>query len=316
MKICVYGAGAIGGHLAMRLSKGGADVSIIARGPHLAAIRADGLSVTVAGEHWNARLPAVEDPAELPPQDVVVVAVKQPALPAVAARLAPLLTARTGVAFVNNGLPWWYFHGLAASQPDRLDPAGRIGQAVAAERVIGGVVYAAAEVVDPGHVRVENAQGRIILGTPDGRTPPELAGLADRINAGGLAASVVPDIRNAIWSKIISNIASGPVALLTGRPLDQLYGDPVIADAVRRVVGEMAQAARALGAEVALDGEMEIARGLRLHHKPSILQDCERGRPMETEAIYDLPLALAREAGVATDFTSTLVQLVKLRFSL
>ncbi len=317
MKACVFGAGAIGGQIAVRLARGGSEVSVVARGDHLDAIRARGLTVRAADGEWRVPVAASDDPAALGAQDVVVVAVKQPALAAFARTVAPLLGPDTAVAFVMNGIPWWYFHRHGGPEEgrrlERLDPGDAVRDAVGPERAIGGVVYSAAEVVEPGVVKVANPNGRLILGEPDGRRSPRVEALAAAIRAGGLNTVVSERIRDDIWAKLIGNMASGPLAIAAQTPLSELYADPAVAAGVRVMAGEMAAVARALGASPSIDPDGEVARGLALKHKPSILQDLERGRPMEIEAIYESPLAMARIAGVDTPVTDLMVALARLR---
>ncbi|HEY4174667.1 MAG TPA: 2-dehydropantoate 2-reductase, partial [Rhodopila sp.] len=206
MKICIYGAGAIGGHLAARLYKAGAEVSVIARGAHLAAIQANGLTVhAVDGEH-RAPVQASADPAELGRQDAVFVTVKAPALPAVAASIGPLLGADTAVAFVMNGIPWWYFDHLAGPHEGtplpRIDPDNALRRALGAGRTIGGVVYSASAVVEPGVVDVEQPKSRFILGEPDGSMSDRVTTLAGLITKGGVSGEATPAIRTEIWNKL------------------------------------------------------------------------------------------------------------------
>ena len=213
MKICVFGAGAIGGHLAMRLHKGGADVSLVARGPHLAAIQANGLSVHAVDGHHHAAIRAAADPAELGPQDAIFVTVKAPALPAVAAAIGPLLKADTSVSFVMNGIPWWYCNGLGGkldgmSLP-RIDPDDRLRKALGSGRAIGGVVYSASAVTEPGVIHVEQAKSRFILGEPNNTLSDRVRTLTGLITAGGVSGEATPAIRTEIWNKLISNLAGG-----------------------------------------------------------------------------------------------------------
>ncbi|MGQ7793421.1 ketopantoate reductase family protein [Faunimonas sp. B44] len=317
MKACIFGAGAIGGQLAMRLARGGAEVSMVARGEHLDAIRRDGLRIVLADGEWSERLPATDDPRELGPQDVVVVTVKQPALPEVARTIAPLLGPDTPVAFVMNGIPWWYFHGHGGPREgqrlDAIDPGSAIWNAVGPERAIGGVVYSAAEVVEPGVIHVENANGRLILGEPNGADSARVRDLAALINAGGLNTAVSTTIRDEVWTKLINNIASGTLAVLAQTTASGVYAEPACEAAARTVYAELMKVAATLGARPSLDPDRNVARSKALHHKPSILQDLERGRPMEVASMFEAPLAMARIAGVPAPMTDLLVTLAVLR---
>jgi 2-dehydropantoate 2-reductase len=317
MRICVYGAGAIGGHLAVRYSRGGADVSVLARGPHLAAIQRDGLTVHTSAGELHARVRASDDPAALGPQDAVVVTVKAPALPAVAAGIGPLLRPETSVAFVMNGIPWWYFHALQGPlegrRLPRIDPGDALWQAVGPERAIGGVVYAASAVIAPGVIELENPNARVVFGEPDGRMSERVEAITAPLRTGGITAEVTPAIRDAIWQKLLGNLGNGPLAVLTQVSIRDLFQEPICVDAARRVMQEAAAVATALGAKPDLDHEKRIAHGRSLDHKPSILQDLELGRPMEIDGIFDAPLELARMTGVATPTLDLLVAMAKVR---
>jgi 2-dehydropantoate 2-reductase len=317
MKICVFGAGAIGGHLAVRFARGGAEVSVIARGPHLAAIQRDGLTVHTRDGELRARVQATDDPARLGAQDAVVVTVKAPALPSVAATIVPLLRPDTGVAFVMNGIPWFYFHahggGLDGRRLPKIDPGDALWRVVGPERAIAGVVYAASAVIAPGVIELENQNSRIVLGEPDGRISPRVQAIAALVTAGGMAARVSPAIRDEIWNKLLSNLATGSLAVLSQTPISRIYEEPACLEAARRIMTEAAGVAAALGAKPDLDHEKRLAHGHSLNHKPSILQDLELGRSMEIDGIFDAPLELARMVGVATPTLDLLVTLVKLR---
>lgn len=317
MRICVYGAGAIGGHLAMRLSRGGADVSVLARGPHLAAMQRDGLTVQASDGQFNVRVQASDDAKALGPQDAVVVTVKAPALPMVAAGIAPLLKPDTPVAFVMNGIPWFYFHGIGGALEGRrlpkIDPDDALWRVVGPERALGGVVYAASAVIAPGVIEVENADPRVVLGEPDGRESQRVQSLAAHINAGGMKAIVSTKFRDEIWNKLLGNLGVGPLAVLTQVSMRDLYQEPQCVDAARRMMQEAEAVANALGAHPNANHEKRIEHGKGMAHKPSILQDLELGRPMEIDGIFDAPLELARMAGVPTPTLDLLVAMVKVR---
>ncbi len=317
MKICVYGAGAIGGHLASRLHRGGADVSIVARGAHLAAIQANGLTVhAVDGEH-TARLRATADPAQLGPQDAVFVTVKAPALPQIAAGIGPLLGPETAVAFVMNGIPWWYFDSLPGPHQGkslpRVDPGDVLRKGLGPGRTIGGVVYSASEVLRPGVIDVEQPKSRFILGEPDGSMSDRVVTLAGLIAKGGVSGEPVSDIRTEIWNKLIGNLAGGTLAVLTGAAPQTVYTEAAAVRASLAAMAETAAIAQALGSKPATNFEARIKSQGSMAHKPSILQDLEAGRPMEIDGMFDAPLALAREAGVPTPTLDLLVALCKIR---
>jgi 2-dehydropantoate 2-reductase len=317
MKICIYGAGAIGGHLAARLHKAGADVSVIARGAHLTAIQDNGLTVHAIDGTHHAPVRASYDPGQLGPQDAVLVTVKAPALPAVAASIAPLLGPRTPVAFVMNGIPWWYFDDLpgphqGTSLP-RIDPGDALRRALGPGRAIGGVVYSASAVTAPGVIEVEQPKSRVILGEPDGSMSDRVLMLAGLITKGGISGEPTPAIRTEIWNKLISNLAGGTLAVLTGSAPKGVYVEPAVEQAALRMMQEAATIAQALGADPTTDHTRRIAGQRSMDHKPSILQDLELGRPMEIDGMFDAPLALAHLAGVEAPTLELLVALCKLR---
>ena len=317
MKVCVFGAGAIGGHLAVRLARGGADVSVVARGPQLAAIRQDGLKVVTSKGDLDARVRASGDPAELGVQDAVLVTVKAPALPSVAVTIAPLLGPGTKVAFVMNGIPWFYFHAIGGALEGRrlpkIDPGDALWRTVGPERAIAGVVYAASAVIRPGVIELENPSSRVVLGEPDGRVSPQVRAIAAHLNAGGMTAEVSEVVRDAIWNKLLNNLASGSLAVLTQASIQRLYQEEVCVATARRIMDEALAIATAVGAKPDPDHDKRIAHGRSLDHKPSILQDLELGRPMEIDGIFDAPLEMARLVGVAAPTLEMVVALMKVR---
>lgn len=317
MRLCVFGAGAIGGHVAGRLARGGAEVCTVARGAHLAAIRANGLRVLAPDGEMHVRLPASDDPADLGPQDAVIVAVKAPALPEVAARIGPLLRPDTPVVFAVNGIPWWYSHGHGG--PDegrrlpRLDPGGAVWDTVGPGRAVGGVVYSACTVTRPGVVRVEGARNRIVLGEPSGAITPRVEAVADALRAGGWTAEVSGRIRDRVWAKLLLNLGTGPMGVLTESGPRAVFEEAACRDAARRVVAEGAAIARAWGCEASPDAEGQIGGGRRSEHVPSIVQDLRLGRPMEIAALFEAPLELAQMRGVDAPTLALLVALARVR---
>lgn len=316
-RICVFGAGAIGGHLAARLARGRAEVSVVARGAHLAAIRADGLTVRAPDGEIRVRLAATENPAELGPQDAVLVTAKAPALPELAAGLAPLLGPATPVVFVTNGIPWWYFHRHGGVHDGRrlarLDPDDVLLRAVGLDRAVGAVVHSACEVVAPAVVQVDSSRNLLILGEIDGVDRPRLHAIVGFLRAGGMAAEVTGRIRDAVWTKLVGNLCGGPMGVLTQALPSETFADPVCEAAMCAVVAEGQAIARALGAAAAIDLEAQIASGKLSRHKTSIQQDLERGRPMEVDARLTVPMELGRLAGVATPTLDLIVALVRHR---
>jgi 2-dehydropantoate 2-reductase len=318
VRLCVYGAGAVGGYLAGFLARGGAEVSVVARGAHLAAIRADGLRVETPDEAFSARVPASDDPAVFGPQDAVLVTVKAPALAQVAACIGPLLGPQTAVAFVMNGIPWWYFHGLGGERGGEaiplLDPAGALARSVGARRVIGGVFWPACSVPRPGVVRLLTGAGRgTALGEPDGADSERVEALAGAFRAAGLPVAISDRIRALIWQKLVFNLSAGPMCVLTETAVKETHTEPALVATSRALLREAQALASAMGFPVALDVEQVVATNTRLAHRPSILQDLEAGRRMEIDALYSVPLQMARAAGVEMPTLGMLAALVRVK---
>jgi len=315
VRVCVFGAGAVGGHIAGRLERGGAEVSVVARGATLAAIRERGLTVVAKDATFGTRPRASDDPAELGPQDAVVVTVKGHQLPGVAAAIAPLLGPETPVIFAMNGIPWWYFdrHGgaLDGTALPALDPGGAVRRAVGVERTVGGVVYSACTVTEPGRIEVENPRSRLVIGELDGRVSERAGAVAAVLEAGGMGCPVIPDIRREVWEKLVANLGYGPLCLLSRQGMAATLADPAAREAAIRTLSEGAEIARGLGIALRLDVPRRVEGSAKVVHKPSILQDMEAGKPVEMEAIMVQPLALARMAGVATPVLDLLVGLAR-----
>jgi 2-dehydropantoate 2-reductase len=316
MKICVYGAGAVGGHIAGRLSGGQAEVSLIARGAQLAAIRQDGLRV----ETWDGVLVshpfATDRPGDLEPQDIVIVSVKAPALPGIAEHVGSLLHQDSLVLFVMNGIPWWYFHShggaLDGTHLRRLDPERALWRHVGPERAVGAVAYTASSVIAPGVIRAENARNRLIIGRPDGRPDGRLDTLASLLTPGGLEVTVTPKIRDAVWEKLAMNLIGGSLGVLSASAMKEVLDKPAVSGAAKAMAAEGAAIAHALGCDPGDPGE-----GLRKlatsSHLQSIVQDLQAGRPMEIDALFRVPLDLADLAQVPTPTLDLVVELATQR---
>ncbi len=306
MRICVYGAGAIGGNFAARLSAAGNEVSVVVRGAHLEAIRARGLTLLSGDKRIVAPVRASDRPADLGPQDAVLVTMKSSGQAALAESVGPLLRADTPVAFVQNGIPWWYGHGLAASRPpapdlSRLDPGGALAKAVGFERAIGAVVTSSNHVVEPGVVRnVSPDRNTLWVAETDDRASPRIDALRAALVGAGIASPATRDIRYDIWHKLMANLTGSTICLILGQPTT-IQKTAEINRLCRRAHAEALAVAAAHG--VVLDDSPEQRYGpTRIYpdHRPSILQDYELGRPMEVESIVRAPLAFARSAGVDT----------------
>ena len=303
MRLCVFGAGAIGGYLAVRLANAGVEISVVARGPNLEAIRDRGLRLRIDGREEVARVRAAADAAELGPQDYVVTTLKAHSLPPVVGRMAPLFGPDTAFVTAMNGVPYWYFHGLPGHDwrvVEAVDPGGRVSAAIPPERAIGCVVYPATEMVEPGVV--EHADGdRFTLGEPSGEKSERVERLSKALIAAGFKAPVRPRIRDEIWVKLWGNLAFNPLSALTCQTLDVLATDPGLRAVARAMMVEGRSVAEALGAKFAIDVDKRIAGAAEVGaHKTSMLQDLEKGRPMEIDALVTAVAELGRAAGVAT----------------
>ncbi len=304
MKVCIVGAGSIGGLLGARLAAAGHAVSLVARGDHLAAIRAEGLGLKDAGGVRRFRLAAADDPAAFGPQDAVVVALKAYSIGPMLPRLAPLLTPDTAVLTAINGIPWWYFcregGRFDGTAIECLDPDGAMLRALDPQHLVGCVVHGSAEVTAAG--LVHHTSGRtFILGELDGALSPRLAALGAAIEGAGLEAKLSPRIRDDVWTKLIGNTSYNPVAALTGALMSEINANPRLLELIRRMMVEAMAVAAALGARinVTIDERFGLAKKLGAA-KVSMHQDIERGRPLEIDAIVAVVSELGRRTGVAT----------------
>lgn len=297
MRICVVGPGAVGGNLAARLARSGVAVSVVARGAHLEAIRANGLRVVAGDETIEARVHASDDPRSLGPQDAVFVTVKAPALPAVAPQLLPLLGPDTPVVFTLNGIPWWYHLELARrghAVRARLDPEGLLRDRIGLERTIGCIIYSSNEMLSPAVIRNHAAGGnRFVLGEPGGEASERCAALSALMTGAGLEAPVTTAIRTEIWKKLLLNIAVAGLCCLTGSNQRELAANAEL---------------RALCLAILAEG-----RAVAAAHKPSLLQDLELGRAMEIDAIFVAASDFARAADMATPVLDSIVALLRQR---
>jgi 2-dehydropantoate 2-reductase len=317
VKICIYGAGAIGGLLGAKLAHSGQDVTLIARGPHLAALRAQGLTLRSGEKEFTVHPRATENPDEAGKQDFVIVALKANAVPAIAEKMLPLLGPNTAVVMAVNGLPWWYFYGLEGAFRDRrvriLDPEDKLWTVIGPERVIGCVVYPAAEISSPGHI--QHIEGdRFSLGEPDGSRSERILALSGILTAAGLKAPVKTDIRSEIWVKLWGNAVFNPISALTGATLRAICEDREAAKLVEQVMREVERVANAVGVRMPVSLEKRMAGAAAIgEHKTSMLQDLEKGRPLELDAIVAAVIELADLTGVAVPQLRGLYALTKLR---
>jgi 2-dehydropantoate 2-reductase len=316
MRLAIVGAGAIGGFLGGRLARSGQEVALIARGPHLAAMREKGLRVIEGEEDYTVRPFATESPAEVGPVDVVVITLKAHSLPAMAGRLRPLLGPHTPVVTAMNGLPWWYFqrHGgpWEGTTLRSLDPEGAIADAIAPERVIGCIVFPSVEVAEPGVIRHMGGD-RFTLGEPDGAKTERIQRIAEAFIKAGLKCPVRGRIRHEIWVKLMGNMAFNPIAALTGATLGEITGDPDVSEIAKGVMREAMAVCEKLDIQVDVTPEQRIEGASKLAaHKPSMLQDLEGGRPLELDSMLGAVLELAGIVGVEMPRTAVLYAATRL----
>ncbi len=315
MKICVYGAGAIGGLMAARLARSGHEVSVVARGAQLDAIRRDGLRVRSKDGTDSFRVKAEAEPAKLGTQDYILVTVKAQSLTDVAETISPLLGKDTSVVTAMNGVPWWFFHGL--KRPDArlesLDPGGRLSRAIPTERVVGCVIHLAASTPEPGLIS-HNMGSRLILGEPGGRNTARTKRIADALSAAGFEAVVTDAIEKEFWVKLLGNVSFNPVSALTVTTADQLIQNREVKAYMVEIMREVLAIGRAVGVDADIDPEarIDMARALG-RFKTSMLQDLEAGKPLEIDGLLAGTLEIARKAGVRAPFTESLFGLIRAR---
>jgi len=315
MRFCIVGAGAIGGFLGVRLAAAGHDVSMIARGAHLAAIRATGARLVVGGATTVARVAASDDPADLGPQDHVILTLKAPALPGLVPRLAPLLGPDTTVVTAMNGIPWWFCQGiggaLEGARLDAVDPGGRLAACVDPARIVGCVIHAGASVMEPGVVR-HAAGDHFIFGEPSHRLTGRVQALADAATAGGLRGATTENIHQDVWLKLLGNLSMGAVSLLTAATLKDIGDDPGLRAVAARLLDESRAVGECFGLRLDMTNDARIDLGAALgRFRPSILQDLEAGRPMEIDAMITVVAELGKRAGRATPALDIVLDLIQ-----
>lgn len=302
MRICVFGAGAVGSHFAVRLAQAGHDVSCVMRGAHLDAVKANGLTLRVGDEAIKANVRASRDPSELGRQDAVICTLKATGLPSFADSLQPLLGNDTAVVFAQNGIPWWYDIGLSPEHPAvpdlaLLDPGGRLRAAVPGERIVGGVVFSSNEVIEPGVVaNLSPERNRLLIGECDDRPSERVVKLRAALNAASIDSPDVMQIRETVWSKLLTNMSMSVLCLVTGLTARAVRDDADLAGIVPRLLDEANSIA-----QYYMPSVKRVTRsGPAPDHKPSILQDYELGRAMEIDVLVRAPAAFARAAGLST----------------
>ena len=314
MRICVYGAGAIGGYLGAMLSKTETEVSLIARGPHLQAMQELGLRVLTGESESLYHLHCTDSPESLPPQDFVIVTLKAHSVPKIVPQIKGLLAPQGTVVTAVNGIPWWYFYGVKGAFENKrlhsVDPDDIQWSQLGPECAIGCVVYPACDLIEPGVIR--HLEGnRFTLGEPSGEKTERVVALSQTFIEAGLKAPVRPRIRDDIWIKLWGNLCFNPISVLTNATLDVIATELGTRNIARGMMGEAQQIAETLGVRFSVDIEKRIDGAAKVGaHKTSMLQDLEQGRPMEIDALLTVIQELGKMTAIQTPNIDTILALV------
>lgn len=317
MKICVFGAGAIGGYMGVKLAQAEADVSLVARGPHLAAMQQNGLRLIEEGQEHKVSVSASDTPSDLGEQDYIIVTLKAHSVPPVVEKMRPLIGKNTTIVSGVNGVPWWYFHKiggpLEGTRLHSVDPDDAQWNGFGPDNVLGCVVYPAAEVIEPGVIK--HIEGnRFSLGEPDGSKSERAIALSQALSAAGLKAPVRPKLRDEIWVKLWGNLSFNPISALTHATLDVLCTDEGTRPIARAMMLEAQEIAEKLGVKFPIDVERRIDGGAAVGaHRTSMLQDLDQGRPMEIDALVASVQELGKITKTPTPIIDTVLGLVRLR---
>ena len=317
MRICIYGAGAIGGYLGVQLARAGEEVTLIARGPHLKAMQTEGLKLRIGGEEHLAHPTCTNDPAEVRSQDYVIITLKAPSIPGIVDTIRPLLGPETAVVTAYNGIPFWYFYRLEGAWRDHrlesVDPRGEQWEKIGPERAIGCVVYPATEVSEPGVIQHIDGD-RFSVGEPSGEKTDRVKKLSDSLRRAGLKAPLRAHIRNEIWVKLWGNLCFNPISALTLATLDVIATQPGTRTVARAMMLEAQAIGEKLGVRFGVDVERRIAGAAAVGaHKTSMLQDLERGRPMEIDALLTVVQEMGRLVEVDTPTIDVVLPLLQQR---
>jgi 2-dehydropantoate 2-reductase len=316
VKYAVLGAGAIGAYVGAALARGGADVTLIARGPHLAAMASRGVRVLSPRGDFTAHPRATGELAAVADAEVVFVALKAYSLPEIAPRLAKVLAPGAATIWAQNGIPWWYFQALSNTAGggglESVDPAGVIASSIGPERNVGCVVYCSTEIIEPGVIRhIEGT--RFTLGEPDGLASQRCKLISADFAAGGLRAPVEAALRDQIWLKLVGNVAFNPITALTGATLGELGAVPQMPELLRAIFAECAAVAGRLGISFPVSLDRRLAAGLAVgDHKTSMLQDLEAGKPLELDCMTGAVVELADRLGIDVPHVRTVHACAKL----
>ena len=321
MKICIYGAGAVGGLMAAWLARSGHEVSVVARGAQLEAIRREGLRVRSGERIEKFSVKVDSDPTKLGAQDYVVVTVKAQSLPEVAERIGPLLGNDTSIVTAMNGLPWWFFDRLAfhggptgrERRLESLDSGGRLARAMPTERIVGCVIHLAASTPEPGLIS-HNMGRKLIVGEPGGHNTARAERIAGALKDAGFEVLVTDRIEKEFWVKLLGNVSFNPVSALTLSTADRLIASEPLKNYMVSVMREVLAIGRAVGVDADIDPEarIDMARALG-KFKTSMLQDMEAGKPLEIDGLLAGTLEIARKAGVSAPYTESLFALIRAR---
>jgi 2-dehydropantoate 2-reductase len=318
MRVAVLGAGAIGAYVGAALARGGADVHLIARGAHLAAMRKSGVTVLSDRGDFTVRVPATDSPAEVGPVDYVFLGIKAYAYADSQPMLEPLLNESTAIIAAQNGVPWWYFHQLGGPYDGRrletVDPGGAVSRAIPVERAIGCVVYCSTAIEAPGVIRHYEGT-RFSIGEPDCSVSSRCLTYAEAMKAGGLKCPVESDLREEIWIKLMGNAVFNPLSVVTRATMEQICRHPGTEALSRAVMEEVLTIAQALGQPVEMTVDRRMNGAARVGpHKTSMLQDYEAGKRLELDAIVGAVVEIAELAEVSVphlrDLYSTTALLV------
>jgi 2-dehydropantoate 2-reductase len=316
VKIAVVGAGAIGAYVGAALHRGGADVHLIARGEHLEAMRRGGVTVRSTRGDFRAHPHATADPGQIGPVDIVFLGLKAYSYAAAGHLIRPLLRPGTGVVAAQNGIPWWYFHGLRGPYEGRrveaVDPDGAVSAVIPPAQAIGCVVYSSTEIESPGVIRhIEGT--RFSIGEPDGTVSQRCTAFSQAMVAGGLKCPIETDLRSDIWLKLMGNVAFNPISVLTGATMGEIAAHQGTRQLVLAMMHETAEIAASLGSPPKISVERRFEGAARVgDHKTSMLMDFEAGKPLESDALLKAPVELARLAGVPAPSLEMVQALIEL----
>ena len=316
MRFAIVGAGAIGAFAGAMLARSGEDVTLIARGAHLRAMQERGVRVRGSLGEFEAHPAATDDPSSVGPVDVVLLTLKAHSMTEMVPRLEPLVGPETCVVSAQNGIPWWYFYRVGGewegTQLQSIDPGGVIARSIDPSRVIGCIVYPSTVIIEPG--MVEHIEGtRFALGEPDGSKSERCRRIADAFIKAGLRCPIRTDIRHDMWVKLMGSVAFNPISALTRATLVEIVQCPETRELAGSIMSEAESVARRLGVEIGVSIEQRLDGAEKVgHHKTSMLQDVETGRPLELEAIVGAVVELGNKMGLSLPYTKAVYACVKL----